>query len=84
MTAVSIFHRQTIMAYMRLIENTGRFSWGGSGFSGSAKEVTISVEGADGIPVLRAILNNGDGGEALKDINLGERIQNHDGQFVFA
>jgi hypothetical protein len=45
--------------------------------------VSLSIEGDGGVPVLRANLDNGEGGEALKDINLGERIGNNDGQFHF-
>lgn len=52
-------------------------------FSHSAEEITFSIEGDDAVPVLRANLATSEGNTSSADINLGERIQNIDGAFVF-
>lgn len=61
----------------------GSFEWGGEGFSGSADDIELSIEGDDNVPILRAKLSNGDGEEVEADINLSERIGNNDGSFHF-
>jgi len=61
----------------------GRFQWGGEGFSGSAEDVTFTIEGEAQAPILRARLNDGQGNLVDRDVNLGERIGNNDGQFHF-
>jgi len=61
----------------------GHFQWGGAGFSGSAQDVTFTIEGEAQAPILRARLNDGQGNLVDRDVNLGERIGNNDGQFHF-
>jgi hypothetical protein len=67
-------------AYNRL---KGSFRWNGVNFSESADDITFSIEGGDAVPVLRATLTNMEGNGVDANINLGERIQNIDGAFVF-
>jgi len=61
----------------------GHFQWGAEGFSGSAEEITFSFEGEANAPVLRALLRDQDGNYEPRDINLGERIRNSNGEFEF-
>ncbi|KAK4245569.1 CVNH domain-protein [Corynascus novoguineensis] len=63
--------------------NNGQFEWGGVNFSGSAAEVTFSLEGDDLVPILRATLFDVEGNRVAADINLAERISNENGRFVF-
>ncbi|KAI5854963.1 Cyanovirin-N [Tricharina praecox] len=63
--------------------NNGHFQWDGEGFSGSASNVHFSIEGGGEVPVLRANLRDENGEEKSADINLAERVQNHNGEFVF-
>ncbi|KAK1828814.1 CVNH domain-containing protein [Podospora conica] len=63
--------------------NDGNFEWGAGDFAGSAEEITFSIEGGDGVPILRANLRNCEGELIHRDVNLSERIGNQDGQFVF-
>ncbi|RDW70979.1 cyanovirin-n family protein [Coleophoma cylindrospora] len=68
----------------RYIGNSdGRFEWEGQGFSQSAENVEFSIEGGGEVPVLRANLRNVEGEIIPCDVNLSERIENHNGQFVF-
>lgn len=53
------------------------------GFSQSAQNVHYAVEGDGQAPVLRADLVGGDGELCGADVNLAERIQNQNGNFVF-
>jgi hypothetical protein len=62
---------------------TGSFSWGGVNFSDSAEDINFSLEGDEGVPILRAALKNSEGESIHADINLSERIGNNDGSFVF-
>lgn len=57
--------------------------WDGVNFSQSAEHVTFSIEGGGEVPVLRAFLRSSDGEEFARDVNLAERIQNHNGNFVY-
>ncbi|KAF2674142.1 Cyanovirin-N [Microthyrium microscopicum] len=61
----------------------GNFQWGGENFSGSSQDINFTVEGDASVPVLRAVIDDGNGGHNQRDLNLGERIQNSDGQLVF-
>lgn len=63
--------------------NDGSFEWDGQNFSGTAEDVEFHIEGDGDVPVLRAKLNNADGEPVDADINLGERIVNDNGAFVF-
>ncbi|KAE8388306.1 Cyanovirin-N [Aspergillus alliaceus] len=65
--------------------NEGRFEWGGSGFLQTAEpgSVQFNLEGDEGVPVLRARLDNGQGEYFDADVNLSERIGNDDGKFTF-
>ncbi|CZR67921.1 related to Cyanovirin-N homolog [Phialocephala subalpina] len=60
----------------------GRFFWGGADFASSAENISLSIEGGDNVPVLRAQLRNAEGELVDADLNLGERLGNNDGQFV--
>ncbi|KAF8463902.1 Cyanovirin-N [Kalaharituber pfeilii] len=62
--------------------DNGRFDWGGENFTETAQNITFSVEA--GVPVLRAQLADVDGNLHSADVNLAERIENKDGQLVFA
>ncbi|KAL4724742.1 hypothetical protein ACLX1H_008187 [Fusarium chlamydosporum] len=64
--------------------NDGAFEWGGEGFSGSAEDISFDIEGADGVPVLRAMLNPVDGDPVEANVNLAECIGNDCGTLVFA
>ena len=57
--------------------------WDGRDFSHSAENVTFSIEGGGQVPVLRTFLRSVDGEEFARDVNLAERIENHDGRFVY-
>ncbi|KAG9196017.1 hypothetical protein G6011_01138 [Alternaria panax] len=61
----------------------GHFVWDGEGFSHSAEEIHFALEGDGDVPVLRASLRDEDGNLETRDINLGERIINHDGNFHY-
>ncbi|RAL63032.1 hypothetical protein DID88_004117 [Monilinia fructigena] len=61
----------------------GMIHWDGENFSHSAENVTFSIEGGAQVPVLRSFLRSIDGEEFSRDVNLAERIENHDGQFVY-
>lgn len=62
------------------INLAGVFSWEGQNFSGSAQNISFNIEG-ENIPVLRAELNDGEGNWVARDINLGEKLENNNGQF---
>ncbi|KAK6826760.1 hypothetical protein RU639_004498 [Aspergillus parasiticus] len=61
----------------------GRFVWHGENWFASAVDVEFRFEGADNVPVLRALLRNRGGQLVPADINLGERLINVDGHFDF-
>jgi hypothetical protein len=61
----------------------GSFEWGGCEFKESASDIHLHREGDEGLPILRAKLNNVDGEEVEADINLTERISNDNGNLVF-
>ena len=66
--------------------NNGNFEWGGENFALTAnpdEPITCNLEGDDQVPVLRACLQDLDGNYHWRDINLGERIFNQDGEFCF-
>ncbi|KAI9038363.1 CVNH domain-containing protein [Aspergillus affinis] len=63
--------------------NDGSFEWEGQNFSETAEDVEFAIEGDGEVPVLRATLNNAEGEPVTADINLGERIVNDNGAFVF-
>jgi len=65
------------------IHATGQFQWDGENFSHSAQNVSFSIEGGGEVPVLRAELQNMDGEWVAHDVNLAERIENQNGEFVF-
>ena len=52
-------------------------------FSETAGNVHFRIEGDGEVPVLRAELQNVDGRPVPADINLSERIENDNGNFVF-
>lgn len=61
----------------------GRFEWGGENFSETAEGVDFAIEGDFEVPVLRAQLKTPSGEYVPADLNLGERIDNREGEFVF-
>ncbi|KAI5460587.1 Cyanovirin-N [Mariannaea sp. PMI_226] len=63
--------------------NLGSFDWGGENFSHSAEDITFSLEGDDNVPILRAILGDGEGNQIPADLNLAERISKDNGEFNF-
>ncbi|KAK4139589.1 Cyanovirin-N [Dichotomopilus funicola] len=63
--------------------NEGKFEWEGVDFAGSASQISFSLEGDDNVPVLRALLKDSGDVDHPADINLSERIENVDGEFVF-
>ena len=63
--------------------DNGNFVWGSGDFSGSAEEISFSLEGVDSVPILRANLADVEGNFEHRDINLAERIGNDNGNFVF-
>ncbi|KAF2083806.1 Cyanovirin-N [Saccharata proteae CBS 121410] len=62
----------------------GTFHWDGGNFSQSAENVHFAIEGGGQVPVLRANLFNENGEAESRDVNLSERIENHDGRFVYS
>ncbi len=52
-------------------------------FAASAQNISFSIEGGGALPVLRASLQDTAGGYVDADLNLAERIENSNGQFVF-
>ncbi|KAF1934865.1 cyanovirin-N family protein [Clathrospora elynae] len=63
--------------------DNGHFTWDGKGFAGSAENIHFALEGDGDVPVLRANLFDAEGNGQTRDINLGERVVNNDGNFVF-
>ncbi|KAE8163790.1 Cyanovirin-N [Aspergillus tamarii] len=63
--------------------NNGSFEWEGENFAESAEDISFAIEGDGEVPVLRALLLNGDGEPVEDDINLSERVFNRNGEFVF-
>jgi len=63
--------------------NWGQFAWGGTGFADSAQNIRFGFENDTQVPILRAELNDGQGNFVPRDVNLGERLGNSDGQFHF-
>jgi hypothetical protein len=62
----------------------GHFTWDGENFSHSAENIEFALEGGGDVPVLRASLFDAEGNSERRDINLGERIGNNDGNFVYS
>ncbi|KLU91057.1 hypothetical protein MAPG_09581 [Magnaporthiopsis poae ATCC 64411] len=65
----------------------GHFQWGGENFALTAnpdEPITCNLEGGDQVPVLRACLQDAAGNYHWRDINLGERIGNNNGEFCFS
>ncbi|KAI4918593.1 hypothetical protein J4E90_002979 [Alternaria incomplexa] len=63
--------------------DNGNFHWDGEGFANSAENIEFALEGDGDVPVLRATLFDADGNPETRDINLGERIVNNDGNFHY-
>ncbi|KAE8362532.1 Cyanovirin-N [Aspergillus caelatus] len=63
--------------------NDGHFEWDGGNFSETAEDVRFEIEGDDEVPILRAVLFNGEGEPVESDVNLSERVFNRNGEFVF-
>ncbi|KAM0425870.1 hypothetical protein ACHAPT_008808 [Fusarium lateritium] len=64
------------------VENGG-FIWGGTNFTESADGIFFGLEGDEGLPVLRATINNEDGEQTSADIDLSEYISNNGGVFEY-
>ncbi|KAJ5089035.1 hypothetical protein N7532_007719 [Penicillium argentinense] len=63
--------------------NDGSFAWDDKNFQESASNISLTREGDEEIPVLRATLGTVEGEEQEADINLAERIGNDNGTLVF-
>ncbi|KAH0615116.1 uncharacterized protein H6S33_000752 [Morchella sextelata] len=63
--------------------NEGSFNWSGEGFTGSAENIHLSIEGPEQLPILRAQLRDSEGNTHDRDVNLSERIVNDNGCLVF-
>lgn len=74
---------RNLPAHSLTLLHIGMIHWDGANFSHSAENVTFSIEGGGSVPVLRAFLRSIDGEEFSRDVNLSERIENHDGRFVY-
>lgn len=61
----------------------GHFQWDGENFTGSAQNISFSIEGGGAVPVLRAELQNAEGHYQGADVNLSERVENVNGNLVF-
>ncbi|KAF2797568.1 Cyanovirin-N [Melanomma pulvis-pyrius CBS 109.77] len=63
--------------------NEGEIQWDSANFSHSVDNVEFRIEGDGEVPVLRCRCRDSDGNEFARDVNLSERIENQNGQFVF-
>ncbi|KAK3367414.1 cyanovirin-N family protein [Lasiosphaeria ovina] len=63
--------------------DNGNFVWGGEKFAESAENINFSLEGDDGVPILRASLRDLEDNLNDRDLNLAERIRNEGGSLVF-
>ncbi|KZZ87423.1 Cyanovirin-N [Ascosphaera apis ARSEF 7405] len=62
----------------------GVLEWSGGGFSRSSKDITVEhLFGDSGPPILKAQLGDGQGGHRYVEANLGDRLVNENGKFVF-
>ncbi|KAI8940655.1 hypothetical protein NX059_001925 [Plenodomus lindquistii] len=61
----------------------GHFVWDGENFSHSAEDIHFTLEADGAAAVLRASLTDAEGNHETRDINLGERIVNDNGHFVY-
>jgi len=61
--------------------NDGNFEWDGQQFSLTANNISLSIE--NGQPILKAELRDQNNSPVSASINLAERIENQDGEFVF-
>ncbi|CBY00831.1 hypothetical protein IAQ61_011742 [Plenodomus lingam] len=61
----------------------GNFVWDGENFSHSAQDIEFTIEADGEAAVLRASLSDAEGNHETRDINLGERISNNDGNFEY-
>lgn len=73
----------TWLSYSDTVCFLGSFEWEGENFAESAEDISFAIEGDGEVPVLRALLLNGDGEPVEDDINLSERVFNRNGEFVF-
>jgi len=71
------------MCDVSALTRVGHFTWDGQNFSQSAQDVHFALEGDGDVPVLRATLMDEDGNGQQRDLNLGERISNENGNFNF-
>lgn len=62
----------------------GELTWGGRGFSKSARDVRITIEDDRSPAILRALLPDSTGNFRHSEINLEDRIGNNDGDFEFS
>ncbi|EFQ93700.1 hypothetical protein CFE70_001556 [Pyrenophora teres f. teres 0-1] len=63
--------------------DNGHFCWDAENFSQSAENIHFALEGDGDVPVLRATLKDAEGNGQERDLNLGERISNENGNFQF-
>ncbi|KAI5285890.1 hypothetical protein KEM55_000473 [Ascosphaera atra] len=63
--------------------NKGVLEWSGGLFSHSAKDVIVEQAGPHAPPIIKASLGDGNGGVRAVEANLGDRLYNENGKFVF-
>ncbi|KAH0605030.1 uncharacterized protein H6S33_005012 [Morchella sextelata] len=63
--------------------NDGHFAWDGKNFTSSARNVRFSCEGGANVPILRAELRDSHDNWHDRDLNLAERITNHNGKLAY-
>ncbi|KAJ6111542.1 hypothetical protein N7523_007603 [Penicillium sp. IBT 18751x] len=61
----------------------GHFDWNSSGFSTGARNISLSTEGPEHIPILHSELRDSSGKFIPNDLNLATHIANVDGKLVF-
>lgn len=76
-----VYDLKFILAKMKV----GRFEWGGQEFTERARNISFDPdEGGSHVPVLRAELEDDAGRFLQGDVNLAERINNHDGYLQYS
>jgi hypothetical protein len=82
MSTVSPTFNPTI-TFASVLTDLGHFTWDGENYSHTAENIHFALEGDGDVPVLRASLFDAEGNSETRDINLGERVVNNDGNFIY-
>lgn len=86
MTVLETTEVCSISVYLILLSDivVGNFQWGGREFTDCARNIRFNPhEGGSDVPVLRAELRDDAWNYHEKDVNLAERINNHNGRLEF-